>query len=79
MNALFLLASMAGGGAGGLDGQSWTIITALATAVVAEAVYIRYLIGKLDACQDARVKGLEDQLSLVRTAKREMKPENGGQ
>jgi len=53
---------------------AWVIIAAEGTAIAGLALYIKLLFGKLQLCQEKRVKTLEDQLALVRTAKGEVKP-----
>ena len=50
---------------------AWMIISAEATAIAGMACYIRILFNKIQAIQEKRVKVLEDQLALVRTARDE--------
>jgi len=56
---------------------AWTIISAMGVAIAGLAIYVKMLHNQLTACQEARVKTLEDQLSLVRTAKKEISPSGG--
>lgn len=51
-----------------MDGTCWTIITAMGTAIAGLSAFIKMLWSELRECQKARVKMLEDQLSLVKVA-----------
>jgi hypothetical protein len=56
----------------------WSVAAALGTAFAAMGGFVRYQTVKLNRCNDARVKSLEDQLSLVKTAKKGTEPIVGG-
>lgn len=61
-----------------MDATCWTIICAMATAITGMAAFIKILWKDLRDCQQARVKALQDQLSLVRVAADEITIKNDG-
>ena len=63
---------------GAISPVAWTIIVALTTAIGGMALFIKMLYNKLNDCQEARVKHLEDQLSLMKTLRDEFDKPQGG-
>lgn len=63
-----------------MDAICWAIICAMGTAIGGLATFIKMLWTSLQECQRARVKALQDQISLVRTTSEELEtpPKNGG-
>jgi hypothetical protein len=61
-----------------MDATCWTIICAMATAIAGMGAFVKMLWSDLRECQQARVKALQDQLSLVRVAANEITPKNDG-
>lgn len=57
-----------------MSGQEWGIVSAMLTVMTGEGVAIKILYNALMNCQGARVKGLENQLSMVKTASSELDP-----
>lgn len=55
-----------------MDATSWTIICAMATAIMGISAFVKMLWVDLRECQKARVKALEEQLSLVKTTAQEI-------
>jgi hypothetical protein len=56
-----------------MDATCLTFLSAMGTAIAGEAVFIRMLWIALRESEKARVKALEDQLALAKTAKGEIK------
>lgn len=61
-----------------MDATCWTIICAMATAIAGMGAFVKMLWKDLRECQQARVKSLQDQLSLVKVASDEVGPKPGG-
>jgi hypothetical protein len=57
-----------------MDATCWAIICAMGTAIGGMAAFVKILWSDLQECQKARVKALQDQLSLVRVATNEVDP-----
>lgn len=55
-----------------MDTTCLTIISALAVAVTSLAAYVAWLTKLANSIQEARVKSLEEQLSLVQTLWKEI-------
>lgn len=57
-----------------MNGHEWAVVSALLTVMTAEGTALGILYKNLMACNEARVAGLEKQLSMARTVSLELGP-----